>query len=116
MGVTVHDAIVVSAFRPEYAAAGHAKAVALGLQCSEILISSANSWHTFLIAPDGSKEWWDESDRADKARAEWIAWAREQWAKDVYLYFAHVRFGMDMREGELVTTDDPPPAPPPPTR
>ena len=95
MSYTLHDAIIVTAHFLEEAEPAHAKASELGLQVTDIVVSDPNGWATFLIAPDGSKEGWPESDAGDSARAQWKAWAREQrklGAKRTFLRFVHVRY------------------------
>ena len=37
---------------------------------SPILYSHTNGYASFYVAPDGSKEWWDTSERGDEFRSE----------------------------------------------
>jgi hypothetical protein len=69
-----------------------AKAIEMGLPCSEIVHSRSNGYVSFLIAPDGSKEGWEASNAGEKQRAEWIAWSREGYRG---IDWAHVAFGGD---------------------
>lgn len=41
-----------------------------------------NDYRSFLIAPDGSKEGWSESDQADEAREQFIAWLESKRFED----------------------------------
>lgn len=74
MGYMRHHAIVVTGgFEPETKEA-HAKAVEIfgsGL-VSGILASPVNSYWSFFICPDGSKEGWDQSDLGDDRRNAFI--------------------------------------------
>lgn len=71
---------------------------------SEILESVTNSIKSFFIAPDGSKEGWDTSDRGDAAREELIDW---MWTRGHgYLDWAEIQFGDDARESKLVRDSD----------
>lgn len=106
MGYTVHDAIVVTAFKAEHAERAREKAVSLGLRTSALVISAMNSWHSFFIAPDGSKEGWPDSDMFDKLRSEWVAWARDAHKEDVWLHFVAVRYGGDLECAPCVTASN----------
>lgn len=72
-----HDAIIVQAFRSKEIKLAHAKAVELGLTVTEIIESPINGYVNFMIASDGSKEGWDESNLGNTRREAWMAWARE---------------------------------------
>ncbi len=52
-----------------------------------------NSYISFLIAPDGSKEGWPDSDTGDAAREHWKAMLRGN--DEIYVDWAHVNFGGD---------------------
>ncbi len=94
MGFMRHDAIVVTSFDKKYAQKAAQEARGLGLSVTDIVIG-INAEASFLIAPDGSKEFWPESDEGDRARTIWIAWAKQQYDKGVYFDWAHVSFGGD---------------------
>lgn len=87
MGTIRHHAIVVTSYNKDSLAEaraqadilfGSAQANALTgshlASISEITKATANSYGSFLIAPDGSNEWWDHSDLADAARREYITY------------------------------------------
>ena len=101
MGTINHDAIVVTAFRPEAAALALEKARELGLPASDLVYSPLNGYVSFLIAPDGSKEWWPESDLGNKQRDAWKAWMHSRWSTD-FVNFVHIRYG----EIEAEANDD----------
>ena len=93
MGYIMHDAIIVTAFRDQDAVAGRDKAEELGLPVSNLVRSMVNGYTTFLIAPDGSKEGWSDSDKYDGIRARWLEWAHKAYADGMYLKWCHVRYG-----------------------
>lgn len=103
MGYIKHDAIVVSSFKKEYTEQAWKMAIKLGLECTEIIISHINSEHSFLIASDGSKEGWEDSEKGDVARESWIQWAKDN-KSDILLDWIHVRYGGD--EPELAMIED----------
>jgi hypothetical protein len=77
MGHITHHAIVVTnTLRDDDMAAAHAEAVRLGCHPTDITPALVNGVRSFLIPPDGSKEFWTESDRGDARREEWKSWAR----------------------------------------
>ncbi len=45
---------------------------------TEVVGPGTNGTSSFLVAPDGSKEGWDESDQGDRARDRFINWLRGQ--------------------------------------
>jgi hypothetical protein len=75
MGYSRHHAIVVTSWDEKHIELAHAKAREIfGDHVTEILPPATNGYRTFLIGPDGSKEWWPESDAGDKRRAEFRQW------------------------------------------
>lgn len=82
MGYTRHHAIVVTSFSEETIAAAHAKAEALKMSVTPIVVTQINAYHSFLIGPDGSKEWWADSDEGDRRRQEYVTWLRAQAYED----------------------------------
>jgi hypothetical protein len=69
---------------------------------SPIIDGVVNNERSFYIAWDGSKEGWDESDRGDEARAEFVAWLRAQAYEDGSspLDWVELQYGGD--DGEVV--------------
>lgn len=92
MGTIYHNAIIVTGWdlddRIERA---HAEAKRLGMRVSEIVWGTTNGYQTFMVAPDGSKEWWEESDRHDGLREQFRAYldAMEPYPLD----WVEVRYG-----------------------
>lgn len=103
MGYTAHDAIVVTSFRKSDAERARAKAVEVGLPVSDLVGSPMNGWQSFLIAPDGSKEGWPDSNEGDERRGLWLAWARDAQNEDVWIHFVGVKYGGDMECAPYVT-------------
>ena len=95
MGYMRHDAIVVTAFDKKNLEPARVKAEELELPVSEIVESGTNGYVSFLIAPDGSKEGWEESERGDHARDVWKAWACEARSRHVWLDWVHVSYAGD---------------------
>lgn len=94
MGYLRHDAIVVTSWKEAHLRTARLHARELGLEVSEVVEGRMNGQTSFLIAPDGSKEGWKDSDDADAQRDAWKAWARSQ-SGDLWIDWAHVNFGGD---------------------
>ncbi len=77
MGWIKHDAIIVTSCDEEGLNSIREKAISLGLTVSEIVRSPINGYASFLVAPDGSKEGWEDSDIGNERRKAFIAWLRE---------------------------------------
>lgn len=93
MGYIAHHAIVVTSGSTERIAAARSKAIELGLEATNTVVSRTNGYVSFCITPDGSKEGWDASANAEEARAAWIEWVRGQHIS--YISWALIRFGGD---------------------
>lgn len=75
MGYMCHHTIIVTTYRQTYILSAHNAAKELfGVLVSGIVESVMNGYYSFFIAPDGSKEGWDESDEYDKKRGQFIEW------------------------------------------
>jgi len=74
MGYMSHNAIVVVSWNHEDIVKCHNAAQNIGLQVSELVPGTMNGYKSFLIAPDGSKEGWSESDLGDFHRQKFIDW------------------------------------------
>src|SRR4051812_1841765 len=99
MGYIRHDAIVVtgadSAWSEDLTAA-HSKALDVfagsNVYVSGLTPAAVNGSQSFLIAPDGSKEGWNDSDQGDELRASYIAWLLDE---DSLVDWVAVNFGGD---------------------
>lgn len=105
MGYIRHHTIVCTAWSPEDIAAAYVEALVIfddTRACvSQITPEGMNGQRSFFVAPDGSKEGWEESAKGDAARARFIKWLRS--AKG-YVDFVEVEFGGDGEKA--VITDD----------
>ena len=73
MGYIRHHAIAVTSWDIGKISIIHEKAVDLfGSIVSELIESPVNTYISFFIAPDGSKEGWSESELHDSKRAKFI--------------------------------------------
>lgn len=83
MGYIKHHAIVVTSYKDEAINLAHAKAKDIFNQkVSEILESEMNSYKSFFIPPDGSKEGWEDSEKGDYQRKMFVDWIKEQNEED----------------------------------
>lgn len=72
MGYIRHHAIAVTSGGMEIKKA-HTKAKKIfGNRTSKIIKSNINGFESFFIAPDGSKEGWEDSNKGDDQRHEFI--------------------------------------------
>lgn len=84
MGYMKHHAIVVSSYDNKLLTKAHAKANEIfeNKLISNIVDGIINDYQSFFVAPDGSKEGWDESDEHDKKRTKLIEWIDLQAFED----------------------------------
>ena len=101
MGYIRHHSIVVTSWG-EHIKPAHAKALGLfGLGAvSPVIDSDRNDYRSFFVAPDGSKEGWDESDKGDSLRQSFIYWLREQYHEDGSTNISWVEIQYADEEGE----------------
>jgi hypothetical protein len=82
MGYIKHHGIAVTSYGKDICKA-HKKAKKIfGDRTSEILNSEMNNYQSFFIAPDGSKEGWEESNAGDNQRKSFVKWVNKQAFKD----------------------------------
>jgi hypothetical protein len=62
------------------------------VRVSEMTGTTMNNTASFLVAPDGSKEGWADSDEGDRLRAEFVKWLA---VDGPLIDFIEVRFGGD---------------------
>lgn len=100
MGYVRHHAIVVTAGGDRIAEA-HAKAREIFAdiaEVTEITPEATNGYRSFLVAPDGSKEWWNTSDRGDDLRETYADWLREHG----HARWVEVQYGDDEDQNHVV--------------
>lgn len=87
MGYIMHHAIIVTSWdytceqgKELLAETARQKAIEIfgTALVSPMIDSPLNGYKTFFVAPDGSKEGWDDSNEGDKRRAEFKIWLRAQ--------------------------------------
>jgi hypothetical protein len=96
MGYFAHHAIVVSSWDEKSIKRAHKLAYRLfkGM-VTNVTDAATNGERSFLVAPDGSKEGWETSERHDELRGKFKSWMRKQKSKRVWLDWVEVRFGGD---------------------
>jgi hypothetical protein len=99
-------AIIVTGTYGDYAERAHTRALGifgkhdLEHLVSELLPDALNHTRSFLIAWDGSKEGWPDSDVGDSAREEYVAWLQSMAYDDGSspLDWVELQYGGDDRE------------------
>lgn len=105
MGYFRQHAIIVSGSTGDDAELNSARnmALSLGMTVTEIVESPVNFTATFLVAPDGSKEGWDASNKGDAARKALIAHIRDE---KLILDWVEVQYGDDNGDTRIVDDSD----------
>lgn len=106
MGYIKHNAVVCTTYSKEYAVQANKKAkeifekyeVGFEKLVSEILEYVINTGYSFFIAPDGSKEGWETSNKCNDARKEFLNWIEES---NNHCDFIEVTFGGDDKFSEI---------------
>jgi hypothetical protein len=108
MGYMRHHAIIVTSFDADLVTQAHAKATGLGMLVTNITRDSVNGYQSFLAAPDGSKEGWDESDAGDARRAEFIDWLDSRRYEDdsTSIDWVEVQYGDDNGDNKVLRHAD----------
>lgn len=103
-----HHAIIVTATHSRVFDQAHAKAVELGMEVSSIVKSPVNYVRTFMIAPDGSSDGWDDSNLGDQRRKMFIAWMDYQRYNDGSgpLSWVEVQYGDEDGDTHVVSHSD----------
>lgn len=104
MGYIRHHAIVVTGF-DECLDRAHKGAVKiLGSLVSEIIKSRMNGYRSFFVAPDGSKEGWNDSEVGDSQRDDFILWLKGQ--KEMWVCWTEVQYGDDEQVTKICRHSD----------
>jgi hypothetical protein len=104
MGYERHHAIIVTSWSKASIEAAHQQATTLFaetfVQVTDVTAAGMNDYRSFLVAPDGSKEGWHDSDAGDAARAAFIAWLGRQTYEDgsSNLDWVEIHYGGDDQE------------------
>lgn len=104
MGYIKHDAIIVTTYSQERMDLLVGAATRIGVTLAGPVESPINHMLTALVAPDGSKEGWPESDEGDARRARLIEWLDSQRFTDGSSPYswAHVSYSSDDRKARVV--------------
>lgn len=99
MGTIQHHAILVTGMEEHVS---QARDIALSIfpdeQVSLVSGPVTNHFCSFAVFPDGSKEWWPESDRGNEQREKFISWLKEYlWVSWVEVGYGEL--GYDTRHG-----------------
>jgi len=90
MGYIRHHAIAFTSYDETKIKKLHAFAISLAeSQVTPIMKSNINSYYTFFLSPDGSKEGWADSDNGDAVRDKIIAETGD------YINFCEFYYGDD---------------------
>lgn len=103
MGHVLHHAIVVTSWDEQKIQEAHAKAVEIECTATPIIESPVNGYRSFMVAPDGSKEGWDESDNGNDRRLRFTDWLREQSDDEgsSRLEWVEISYGSDDRDANI---------------
>lgn len=106
MGYHAHHTIVVTAWNEKAINAAHKKAEQIfpEHEVTPITDSRMNSFKSFCIVPDGSKEGWSDSEVADGQRRLFVSWInRQRWGDGSSPFtWAEVLIGNDEGQAEIV--------------
>lgn len=112
MGYMVHHAIIVTSSDQKLINAAYDKAIDLFCTSDDwittnitpIVMSRTNSYHTFLIPPDGSKEGWETSNVADENRRKFVEWldAKRYNDNSTRIHWAEIQYGDEERDNRLI--------------
>ena len=76
MGYMRHHAIIVTGWDVQTVNDAQAKARQVFPQVSQILPGEVNTYYSFFIPPDGSKEGWPEDEKGNKRREDFIGYLK----------------------------------------
>jgi hypothetical protein len=104
MGYVRHNAIVVTSWDDAVIAKAYNKAAELGCLVTGIVTDGVNSYRSFMIAPDGSEEGWEESSAGDIRRAQFRGWTQTVRHSDGSspLEWVEIDYGSDDADPDVV--------------
>lgn len=119
MGYMRHHAIIVTSFDEKRLKRAHRKlkaiikshnddsALQVSMAVTPISKGTVNGYASFMLAPDGSKEGWPQSDRGNVVRNEFVTWLNEQAFDDGSncLTYVEVQFGDDDGRNKVLRSD-----------
>ena len=96
MGYIRHHAIVVTSYQEIDINSALNKAISLGMRATGVVGPTNNDTWSFLVAPDGSKEGWADSNKGDGQRESFKAWLRTSELKGPFhAHWVEVQYGDD---------------------
>jgi hypothetical protein len=96
MGHIKHHGIAVTSDIDQLIKEAHTRAKSIfKARTSEILKSETNGYKSFFIAPDGSKEGWEESNKGNDQRKMFVKWINKQAFEDNSISFCEFFYGED---------------------
>lgn len=113
-----HHAIIITSQNSESISMAHVKALVMftqlkymcGMKCEIVspVLKTINRVHTFIIAPDGSKEGWEESEVGNIQRDKYIEWLKNQIDEDgsSSLDWIVIQYGDDDNETKVINSSD----------
>lgn len=103
MSHVIHEVIIVTCYAEELAKRAHVKAKELmeppnkthpDRLVTDIVASNINSYYTFFIAPDGSKEGWEEAEYFATQREKFLSWlVLQEEEEGVWYEWMEVKYG-----------------------
>lgn len=114
MGYMRHHAVIVTSMHDELLDEARSKAIEFFEEkdmvqlVSPIVFGVMNGYRSFLVAPDGSKEHWEHSDRAEQARIAFVGWLAKQRYNDGSspIEWVEVQFADDYARPKILRADD----------
>lgn len=111
MGRMRHNAIVVSSWNEPLMREIHGGARFLfgSHLVTNLTEEAVNGYRSFLVATDGSKEGWQESDEGDEKRAKFIEHLRKEYVYDdgsARVRWVEIQYGDDDNENKILQADD----------
>lgn len=92
-----HHAIVVTTWDDKKIEVLRNNAIKIfGNLVTEVIKSNINGYNTFFIAPDGSKEGWEDSDIGDKNRSLFLSYIKGECD------YAELFYGDDEGESKII--------------
>jgi hypothetical protein len=112
MGYMRHHAIVVTSWSGADVESAFVEAKRLfagtNAEVSPPTPEGSNGYRSFFVAPDGSKEGWEESDQGNQRRSQFVAWMRTKVYEDGSgpLAWVEVQFGDEEYETKVTGDSD----------
>ena len=109
MGHMRHHVIVVTSWKDDAIQSAHGAArFIFNGNVTQITNPVVNGFRSFMVAPDGSKEGWEESNVGDSSRNQFVNHLKTFCHEDGSspLSWAEMQFGDDDGENKLLRTDE----------